>query len=100
MKSIFLKLWVWVTGASVELFKFLEPILRNNGAALLDKLRPIALEVVASYMDSKLTGDEKRAAATKDIKEAAIRQGVELGTDVAQTLIQIALLNLRAGGSK
>ena len=100
MKTIFLKLWVWVTGASVGLFNFLAPILASNVASLLERLAPIALEIVASYADAKLTGDEKRAAATNDIKAAAVQQGIIAGTDVIQTAIQLALLNLRAGGSK
>ena len=100
MKTIFLKLWVWVTGSSVKLFNFLAPILASNAALFLEKLAPIALEIVASYADSQLTGDEKRAAATKDIRDAAVRQGILASTDVIQTAIQLALLNLRAGGEK
>ena len=100
MKTIFLKLWVWITGASVGLFNFLAPILASNAALFLEKLAPIALDVVAGYADSKLTGDEKRAAATNDIRSAAIQQGILASTDVIQTAIQLALLNLRAGGNK
>jgi len=97
MKNLFLKLWAWVTGTSVKFYTFLAPILASNAGALLEQLAPIALVVVESYAESKLSGDEKRAAATERIKALAIQQGIKAGTDVVQTAIQLALLNIRSG---
>ena len=96
MRNLFLKLWSWVTGTSVKFYAFLAPILASNAGALLEQLAPIAVVVVASYAESKLSGDEKRAAATERIKALAIQQGILATTDVVQTAIQLSLLNLRS----
>ena len=96
MKTIFLKLWAWVTGSSVALFNFLAPILASNAATLLEKLAPIALQVVASLATSDKTGPEKREAAVEEIKQAAIQQGIVAGSNVINAAIELALLNLRA----
>lgn len=98
MKQLFLKLWAWITGSSVKLFDFLAPILASSAASLLEKLAPIALEVVASLATSGQSGEEKRKAAVDQIKAAAIAQGIEAGTSVINSAIELALLNLRAKG--
>lgn len=98
MKTLFLKLWAWVTGSSVKLFNFLAPILASNAAALLETLAPIALEAVASAAVSGKSGADKRQEAFDAIKAAAIAQGVKAGADVINTSIELALLNLRAKG--
>lgn len=96
MKTIFLKLWSWVTGSSVALFNFLAPILASNAATLLERLAPITLRIVASLEDSDKTGAEKRAEAFEEIKQAAIQQGIIASSNVIYAAIELTLLNLRA----
>jgi hypothetical protein len=96
IKSLFLKLWASVTGTSVALYRFLEPILKDNAAQILEKLAPLALGIVAAYAASPKSGEDKLKGATEELKVAAIGAGITAGTAVIQTAIQLALLNLRS----
>jgi hypothetical protein len=87
MKTLFLKLWSWVTGSSVALYHFLAPI--------LTELLPIALGVVTELATTNMTGGEKQKAATDQIKTIVIREGIEAGSSIINTSIELALLNLR-----
>jgi hypothetical protein len=95
MKTVFLKIWAWVTGSSVALYHFLAPILRSGVADILTELLPIALGVVTELATTNMTGGEKQKAATDQIKTIVIREGIEAGSSIINTSIELALLNLR-----
>jgi hypothetical protein len=42
-----------------------------------------------------MTGGEKQKAATDQIKTIVIREGIEAGSSIINTSIELALLNLR-----
>jgi len=96
MKTLFLKLWAWVTGSSVKLYQFLAPILASNTAELLTVLSPIALDIVQSLATSGKSGAEKRAAAFEQIEVAAIAQGIKASASVINTAIELSVQNLQA----
>lgn len=98
MKALFIQLWKWITGASAKLFEYLEPILRDETAKLLEKLLPIALGVVAALATSNKSGSEKLSEATKQVKALAIAAGISASTSIVQTAIQLALENLKSRG--
>lgn len=99
MKALFLKLWQWITGTSVKLYEFLEPILKDESAKLLEALLPIALGVVASLATSPKSGSEKLNEATEQVKSLAIGAGLTVTTTLVQTAIQLALSNLKSKGA-
>lgn len=98
MKAIFLRLWVWVTGSSVAMFRLLAPILASNASQLLVALEPIAINAVLSAATPGKSGSEKRADAFDAIKAAAIQQGIQAGADVINTSIELTVQALKAKG--
>jgi hypothetical protein len=98
MKTLFLKLWSWVTGSSIALYHFLAPIFASSVAKILTELAPVALDIVAGLEGTSLSGSERKRLAMQEVKAIAIRSGIEAGTDAISSIIELAVLHLRARG--
>ena len=94
MKTLLLKALSLLTGASKSVLEFIIPILRDSTANILKALLPIAVEVVSSLADSSASGDEKRKIAGEQIKQAAIKEGVDASSRAINLAIELALAKI------
>lgn len=69
-----------------------EGVVAQLGPALVDQLMGLALAQIPALDRSSLTGDQKRSALTAQLRDAALKAGVEAGTAILQKIIQDALV--------
>ena len=91
MKTLLLKTLSFLTGASKSVLEFIIPILKDSTANILKAILPIAVEVVSSLRDSSESGDQKRRIAADQIKQAALKEGVDASTRAINLAIELAL---------
>ena len=94
MKTLLLKTLSLLTGASKSVLEFIIPILKDSTANILKALLPIAVEVVSSLRDSSASGDEKRKIAVDQIKQAALKEGVDASSRAINLAIELALAKI------
>ena len=94
MKTLLLKTLSLLTGASKSVLEFIIPILKDSTANILKALLPIAVDVVSSLRDSSESGDQKRKIAAEQIKQAAIKEGVDASSRVINLAIELALAKI------
>jgi hypothetical protein len=94
MKTLLLKTLSLLTGASKSVLEFIIPILKDSTANILKALLPIAVEVVSSLRDSSASGDEKRKIAVEQIKQTAIKEGVDASSRAINLAIELALAKI------
>jgi hypothetical protein len=94
MKTLLLKTLSLLTGASKSVLEFIIPILKDSTANILKALLPIAVDVVSSLRDSPESGDQKRKIATEQIKQAAIKEGVDASSRAINLAIELALAKI------
>ena len=94
MKTLLLKTLSLLTGASKSVLEFIIPILKDSTANILKALLPIAVEVVSSLRDSSASGDEKRKIAGDQIKQTAIKEGVDASSRAINLAIELALAKI------
>ena len=94
---MFSKLLVWLSGFGHSLWQFLEPIVISETGALLNQVLPIALNVVTGIEQTgKLPSAEKQAAAYAQLEAAVKTAGINAGTSVLNTAIELAVQHLKA----
>jgi hypothetical protein len=94
MKTLLLKTLSLLTGASKSVLEFIIPILKDSTANILKALLPIAVEVVSSLRDSSASGDEKRKIAVDQIKQTALKEGVDASSRAINLAIELALAKI------
>jgi hypothetical protein len=94
MKTLLLKTLSLLTGASKSVLEFIIPILKDSTANILKALLPIAVDVVSSLRDSSESGDQKRKIAAEQIKQAAIKEGVDASSRAINLAIELALAKI------
>lgn len=94
MKTLLLKTLSLLTGASKSVLEFIIPILKDSTANILKSLLPIAVDVVSSLRDSSESGDQKRKIAAEQIKQAAIKEGVDASSRAINLAIELALAKI------
>ena len=94
MKTLLLKTLSLLTGASKSVLEFIIPILKDSTANILKALLPIAVEVVSSLRDSSASGDEKRNIAVDQIKQIALKEGVDASSRAINLAIELALAKI------
>ena len=94
MKTLLLKTLSLLTGASKSILEFIIPILKDSTANILKALLPIAVEVVSSLRDSSASGDEKRKIAVDQIKQTALKEGVDASSRAINLAIELALAKI------
>jgi hypothetical protein len=94
MKTLLLKTLSLLTGASKSVLEFIIPILKDSTANILKALLPIAVEVVSSLRDSSESGDQKRKIAAEQIKQVAIKEGVDASSRAINLAIELALAKI------
>ena len=94
MKTLLLKTLSLLTGASKFVLEFIIPILKDSTANILKALLPIAVDVVSSLRDSSESGDQKRKIAAEQIKQAAIKEGVDASSRAINLAIELALAKI------
>ena len=94
MKTLLLKTLSLLTGASKSVLEFIIPILKDSTASILKTILPIAMDVVSSLRDSSESGDQKRKIAAEQIKQVAIKEGVDASTRAINLAIELALAKI------
>ena len=94
MKTLLLKTLSLLTGASKSVLEFIIPILKDSTANILKALLPIAVDVVSSLRDSSESGDQKRKIAAEQIKQTAIKEGVDASSRAINLAIELALAKI------
>ena len=94
MKTLLIKAISTITGASKSVIEFIIPILRESATSLLKEILPIALEVVSSLLTSDKSGIEKRKIAADKIKDAAVKEGINVSNRTINLAIELALSKL------
>ena len=94
MKSILIKALSLLTGASKSVLEFIIPILKDSTASILKAILPIAIEVVSSLRDSSDSGDQKRKIASEQIKQIAIKEGIDASSRTVNLAIELALAKI------
>jgi len=94
MKTLLLKTLSLLTGASKSVLEFIIPILKDSTANILKALLPIAVEVVSSLRDSSASGDEKRKIAVDQIKQTALKEGVDVSSRAINLAIELVLAKI------
>jgi len=98
MKNWFYKLWCWVTGRGVDLFKFLAPIVADEAGRMIEILAPAALEIALDLATSKSKGSKKFQIAVDELRARATVAGVNATTSILNTTVQLAVQRLKATG--
>lgn len=96
MKTLFSKLWTWITGRSADLWDFLQPILAREAGALLQQILPIALTVVREVAQTRDLPNAKRDAAYAKLKAAVEAAGMAASTSVLNSAVELAYQRLKA----
>lgn len=96
MKSLIAKL----LGLPKTLLEFYAPIFREIAVAGSAAMLPIALEIVRSLADSKLTGGQKREQAVKKLTKFASEFGVDASENFIRYTVESAVLRMKLEESK
>ena len=92
MKSLLAKL----LGISTAVLNFFLPILKEVFAGSLERLLPIALEIVTQLATGELSGPDKKNAAVSLLEKAAIKEGINASASVLNLTVEAAVANLKA----
>jgi hypothetical protein len=92
MKTILAKL----LGISTALLAFFLPIFKAAIAGSLERLLPMALEVVTALAAGDLSSSAKRKDAFKQLEKAALKEGINASASVINLAIEAAVANLKA----
>lgn len=92
MKTILAKL----LGISTALLNFFLPIFKAAIAGSLERLLPIALEIVTELATGSLPSSDKKFVAVERLKQAAIREGITASASILNLAVEAAVSNLKA----
>lgn len=92
MKTLLAKL----LGISKSLLDWLLPIVQNAVAQEIEVLAPIALNIVTQLATGQLKGKEKQQEAFNQLGAVAAAKGIEVGTNTLNTMIELAVMKLKA----
>lgn len=94
----FTDIWEEVVGVSSAVWNFIEPTVKSDVSTAIQAFSPEVLAIILSLASTDQTGEAKRAAAFSQIIAQAEAMGITLLTSVVNTLIELALQNLKATG--
>ena len=92
MKNLLAKL----LGISTALLTWFLPLFRAAVASGLEKLLPIALDIVTQLATGQLSGPEKQKAAVASLEKAAIAAGITASTSLCNFAVESAVQQLKA----
>ena len=92
MKTLLAKL----LGISTALLNFFLPIFKAAVAGSLERLLPLALDIVSQLATGDLSGADKRNAALALLEKAAISQGIQASASILNLAVESAVANLKA----
>lgn len=92
MKTLLAKL----LGISTALLNFFLPIFKAAIAGSLERLLPVALEIVTELATSNMTSGDKKYIAVDRLKKEAIREGITVSSSILNLAVEAAVANLKA----
>ena len=92
MKNILARL----LGISTALLTWFLPLFRAAVASALEKLLPIALDIVTQLATGQLSGQDKQKAAVASLEKAAIDAGITASTSLLNFAVESAVQQLKA----
>jgi len=93
MKTLLAKL----LGLSRGLLEFYLPIFRELTASGIAALLPIALEIVSTLADRKMSASRKRDTAIAELSESARVLGIQASESLIRLTIESAVSRLKVG---
>jgi hypothetical protein len=85
-----------ILGISTGLLNFFIPIFRAAIAGSLERLLPIALEIVAELATGSLTSSDKKFVAVDRLKQIALKEGITVSSSILNLAVEAAVSNLKA----
>ena len=89
-------MWIALKLYASKVWEFLLPIIKIFMSQIGPVLADIALQAVSTYSMADMTNDEKRQAAFSVIAEQLKKKGIEVGTSVINTAIELAYQKIKA----
>ena len=89
-------MWIALKLYASKVWEFLLPIIKIFMSQIGPALADIALQAVSTYSMADMTNDEKRQAAFSVIAEQLKKKGIEVGTSVINTAIELAYQKIKA----
>lgn len=89
------KLLAKLLGLTQSVLAFYLPILKTVIASGMAALLPVALDIVRSLADAKISNEEKCDLAVNRLREAAMRQGIEAGESIIRYTVESAVQKLK-----
>ena len=96
MKKLLTSVLAWLTGVSTKALIAARPIVAGATADAVTELMPSAIKIVASLEGSRVSGEEKRRQAVKQLRADAYTIGVDVATSIANLLVEMAVAELKA----
>ena len=88
-------MWIALKLYASKVWEFLLPIIKIFMSQIGPALADIALQAVSTYSMADMTNDEKRQAAFSVIAEQLKKKGIEVGTSVINTAIELAYQKIK-----
>ena len=85
-----------IIGISAALLTWFLPIFKAAAASSLERLLPIALDIVTQLAAGELSGPDKQRAAVALLEQAAIGQGIAASASILNFAVESAVQNLKA----
>ena len=92
MKQILAKL----LGISTAVLNFFLPILKITLAGSMERLLPIALDIVTKLASGDLSGPDKQRVAVAFLEKAAIKEGITASASVINFAVEAAVATMKA----
>lgn len=92
MKSLLAKLM----GVPSIIWNFYAPVFKQLLVEGVASLLPLALDIVRELADSDKTGAQKREAAVKKLKSAAIRNGIDATESLIRFTVESAVQKVKS----
>ncbi|MDP9291624.1 MAG: phage holin, LLH family [Verrucomicrobiota bacterium] len=96
MRSFFLRLFARLTGLSVSVWNFIEPVLVKSGKSFLETALPVALEIVAHLSVQNLSSADKRNIALRSLRVELTKAGIEAADHALNLAVELAYSKLKA----
>lgn len=93
---------LWLLLKAKQTLSFIESLARRGVVDYLEKLLPVALDIVTEIAKSYSTtdGEQKRALAVKRLSSYATSIGIEVGTSLLNLAIEMAVQRMKANEGK
>jgi len=93
---------IWLLLKAKQILSFIESLAKRGVVNYLEKLLPVALDIVTEIAKSYSTtdGEQKRALAVKRLSSYATSVGIDVGVSLLNLAIEMAVQRMKTNDSK